>query len=136
MPGGAPELSPREVADVIGGHLSAGTGSVTITHLASVERLSRGYPEAGSAVVVVPSAQELSRLAAAPALPGLLVLGEDESVRIAPEMGRTVIFATSATSWHGHPIPTTHRWRKSIAAYFFSPEPAPGFDEPRSTVWL
>ncbi|HEX7001167.1 MAG TPA: UDP-3-O-(3-hydroxymyristoyl)glucosamine N-acyltransferase [Trueperaceae bacterium] len=77
MPGGAPELSPREVADVIGGHLSAGTGSVTITHLASVERLSRGYPEAGSAVVVVPSAQELSRLAAAPALPGLLVLGED-----------------------------------------------------------
>jgi hypothetical protein len=52
-------------------------------------------------------------------------------------MGRTVIFATSATSWHGHPEPTTHRWRKSIAAYFFTEEHAPDCDHSqRSTVWL
>ncbi len=67
---------------------------------------------------------------------GVLRLGEYGTVEVVPEMGRTVIFATSASSWHGHPKPTVHRWRKSIAAYFFSPEPAPGYVEDNSTVWL
>jgi hypothetical protein len=67
---------------------------------------------------------------------GVLKLGADQSVEVVPEMGRTVIFATSAESWHGHPEPTVKRWRKSIAAYFFSPQPAPGYGGDNSTVWL
>jgi hypothetical protein len=66
---------------------------------------------------------------------GLLVLGENSEVSVVPEMGRTVIFATSASSWHGHPVPA-QRWRKSVAAYFFSPEPPPGYEQDTSTVWL
>ena len=61
--------------------------------------------------------------------------GDDgPEVVVAPEFGRTVIFATSDRSWHGHPKPT-RRWRRSVAAYFFSPEPAPGYVEDHSTVW-
>ena len=68
---------------------------------------------------------------------GWLRLGADGNITLAPEMGRTVIFATSATSWHGHPEPTRTRWRKSIAAYFFTEEHAPDCDRSqRSTVWL
>jgi hypothetical protein len=70
---------------------------------------------------------------------GLLQLGEHAEVVVVPEMGRTVIFATSSTSWHGHPEPTETRWRKSVAAYFFSPEPAAGYVKDTSTVstvWL
>jgi hypothetical protein len=68
---------------------------------------------------------------------GTLILGENSEVSVAPEMGRTVIFATSATSWHGHPEPTVKRWRKSIAAYFFTEAHAPDCDQSqRSTVWL
>jgi hypothetical protein len=52
---------------------------------------------------------------------------------IAPEYNRTVIFATSSRSWHGHPTPA-QRWRCSIAAYFFSDDPPDGFVE-QSTVW-
>lgn len=55
------------------------------------------------------------------------------SVVIAPEFGTTVAFATSATSWHGHPQPTK-RWRASLAAYFFTIDPPPGYRE-QSTVW-
>ncbi len=66
---------------------------------------------------------------------GLLLLGAHSEVSVVPEMGRTVIFATSAESWHGHPVPAG-RWRKSIAAYFFSPTPQPGYVEDNSTVWL
>lgn len=68
---------------------------------------------------------------------GWLRLGADGKLAVAPEMGRTVIFATSATSWHGHPEPTVKRWRKSIAAYFYTAEHALDCDgSQRSTVWL
>jgi hypothetical protein len=52
---------------------------------------------------------------------------------VAPEWNRTVVFATSSSSWHGHPVPAS-RWRRSVAAYFYSPEPPVGFVE-QSTVW-
>lgn len=55
-------------------------------------------------------------------------------VRIAPEFNRTVIFETSDRSWHGHPKPA-ERYRASVAAYFYSPEPPPGYSEDHSTVW-
>lgn len=59
--------------------------------------------------------------------------GDGDPVVVAPELGRTLIFATSSKSWHGHPKPAA-RWRASVAAYFFSPEPPDGFQE-QSTVW-
>lgn len=67
---------------------------------------------------------------------GYLELWDDDglALTIAPEFGTTVIFETSDRSWHGHPTPTT-RWRRSLAAYFFSPEPPPGYRADHSTVW-
>lgn len=53
---------------------------------------------------------------------------------IAPEFGRTVVFETSDHSWHGHPKPA-QRWRRSVAAYFFTEEPPPGYHGDHSTVW-
>jgi hypothetical protein len=53
---------------------------------------------------------------------------------VAPEFNRTVVFETSDQSWHGHPKPAA-RWRRSLAAYFFTEEPPPGYREDHSTVW-
>lgn len=58
----------------------------------------------------------------------------DDVVRYAPEFNRTVIFESSDISWHGHPVPAK-RWRLSIAAYYFSPDPPEGYAEEHSTVW-
>lgn len=55
-------------------------------------------------------------------------------VEVAPEFNRTVVFETSDRSWHGHPKPAT-RWRRSVASYFFTEEPPPGYREDHSTVW-
>lgn len=55
-------------------------------------------------------------------------------VDIAPEFNRTVVFETSAHSWHGHPIPAK-RWRRSVAAYFFTADPPPGYRAEHSTIW-
>ena len=55
-------------------------------------------------------------------------------VQVPPEFNRTVVFETSDHSWHGHPKPAT-RWRRSVAAYFFTEEPPPGYREDHSTVW-
>lgn len=57
--------------------------------------------------------------------------------RVLPVFNRTVIFATSSTSFHGHPVPLPGpRWRKSLAVYYFSPEPAPDYDHDHSTVFV
>jgi hypothetical protein len=66
---------------------------------------------------------------------GHLLLGADLAIDVAPEFGRTVIFETSDKSWHGHPIPA-QRWRKSIAAYLFSPEQPDGYTRDHSTIFL
>jgi hypothetical protein len=55
-------------------------------------------------------------------------------VDVAPEFNRTVVFQTSDHSWHGHPRPT-EQWRRSVAAYFFTEEPPPGYRDDHSTVW-
>jgi Rps23 Pro-64 3,4-dihydroxylase Tpa1-like proline 4-hydroxylase len=57
-------------------------------------------------------------------------------VAVAPEFGRTVVFATSSTSWHGHPRPAD-RWRASVAAYFYTQAPPPDWQPggEHSTVW-
>lgn len=67
---------------------------------------------------------------------GHLELWNDSAcaVAIAPEFNRTVVFATSDHSWHGHPTPA-HRPRRSVAAYFFTEEPPDGYAGDHSTVW-
>lgn len=55
-------------------------------------------------------------------------------VDIAPELNRTVVFETSDHSWHGHPHPA-NRWRRSVAAYFFTEAPPPGYRSEHSTIW-
>jgi Rps23 Pro-64 3,4-dihydroxylase Tpa1-like proline 4-hydroxylase len=55
-------------------------------------------------------------------------------VDVAPEFNRTVVFETSSKSWHGHPRPAT-RWRKSVAAYFFTETQPDGYHTDHSTVW-
>lgn len=66
---------------------------------------------------------------------GCLYLGADRDVTVVPEFGRTAIFETSDVSWHGHPV-AAQTWRRSVAAYFFSPEQPPGYRADHSTVWL
>lgn len=56
------------------------------------------------------------------------------AVDIVPEFNRTVVFQTSDHSWHGHPKPA-QRWRRSVAAYFFTEAPPEGYREDHSTVW-
>jgi len=53
---------------------------------------------------------------------------------LVPEFNRTVVFETSDHSWHGHPK-AADRWRKSVAAYFFTEEPPPGYMAEHSTIW-
>lgn len=60
--------------------------------------------------------------------------GDDTTLSIPPEFNTMVIFETSDRSWHGHPEPA-RRWRLSVAAYYFSPEPPPGFTEEHLTIW-
>lgn len=59
---------------------------------------------------------------------------DGKAVDVEPELNRTVIFASSEMSWHGHPRPAK-RWRLSVAAYYFSPEPPLGYSEEHSTIW-
>lgn len=67
---------------------------------------------------------------------GQLQLWDDDgpAVTINPEFNRTVVFRTSGSSWHGHPVPNT-RARRSVAAYFYADEPAPGYLGDHSTRW-
>lgn len=55
-------------------------------------------------------------------------------VSISPEFNRTVVFATSDHSWHGHPKPAS-QWRRSVAAYFFTEAAPEGYRSDHSTVW-
>lgn len=55
---------------------------------------------------------------------------------IAPVFNSTAIFATSERSWHGHPNPTIEGfWRKSIAVYYYSDIPPPGYSSPHDTIF-
>lgn len=53
---------------------------------------------------------------------------------VAPIFNRCVIFNTTDASWHGHPGPLAgRRSRKSIALYYYRPEPEP--KERHSTIY-
>jgi hypothetical protein len=57
------------------------------------------------------------------------------SVRVVPEYNRTAVFQTSSRSWHGHPDPVKERFRRSVAAYFYTDEPPADFTSEHDTVW-
>lgn len=60
-------------------------------------------------------------------------------VKIAPTFNRLVIFESSERSWHGHPKPLTPpagESRKSLAWYFYTSEPGPGYLDKHSTVYV
>lgn len=53
---------------------------------------------------------------------GTLYLGANREVAVLPVFNRTVIFATSEASWHGHPEPIIgEHWRRSLAVYYYAP---------------
>jgi Rps23 Pro-64 3,4-dihydroxylase Tpa1-like proline 4-hydroxylase len=60
-------------------------------------------------------------------------------VNIEPIFNRLVIFSVSDTAFHGHPTPLScpsNNSRKSMAWYYYSPEPAPGFTgDVHSTIY-
>lgn len=87
--------------------------------------LNRSWGDPGGVLELWPDLDE-DRREEAGLPPGVL--------RYEPEFNRTVIFESSDRSWHGHPIPAK-RWRLSVAAYYFSPDPPPGYSEDHSTVW-
>lgn len=67
---------------------------------------------------------------------GGLYLGRRKEVLVQPRFNQIGVFATSSISAHGHPIPWNHSVpRRSLAAYFFSPEPPAHYAGPTSTVW-
>lgn len=60
-------------------------------------------------------------------------------VKIDPVAGRCVIFATSTTSFHGHPEPLKcppDRSRRSIALYYYSAEPPDEETREHSTLYV
>lgn len=60
-------------------------------------------------------------------------------IKIEPIAGRCVIFATSTTSFHGHPEPLScppDRSRRSIALYYYSAEPPDEETREHSTLYL
>lgn len=87
---GSQTLSPGDVAAIVSGRLEGPSGGTGLTRLASVDRLVAGLPDASSAVVVVPSEDELKRLADASTAPGLLVLPESIEMKGAPPQGPVV----------------------------------------------
>jgi Rps23 Pro-64 3,4-dihydroxylase Tpa1-like proline 4-hydroxylase len=48
---------------------------------------------------------------------------DTKAVEVSPHFGRTIIFAQSPNTWHGHPVPVQapdRRPRRSLAAYYYS----------------
>lgn len=67
---------------------------------------------------------------------GGLYLGRRREVLVPPQFNQLGVFATSSKSAHGHPVEWKHgQPRRSLAAYFYSPEPPPFYNGPTSTVW-
>ena len=57
-------------------------------------------------------------------------------VKVSPVLNRAVLFSTTSTSWHGHPVPLQcppGRSRLSVASYYYSPHPGGQRVRPHST---
>lgn len=67
---------------------------------------------------------------------GALYLGARRQVMVPPRFNQLGVFATSSQSAHGHPVEWKNMQpRRSLAAYFYSPEPPAHYSGPTSTVW-
>ncbi len=67
---------------------------------------------------------------------GVLYLGANREASVVPAWNRTVIFATSDKSWHGHPEPIIgDHVRRSLACYYYSPA-EDGAVLADTTAWL
>ena len=67
---------------------------------------------------------------------GALYLGDDMEVVVPPVFNQLGCFATSAVSSHGHPVPwNSDSPRRSLAVYFYSPNPPAEYSGPNTTVW-
>ncbi|WP_216896791.1 2OG-Fe(II) oxygenase [Nocardia alni] len=65
-----------------------------------------------------------------------LVAPAGHITRVLPQFNRTVIFETSSTSFHGHPVPLPGpRSRRSFASYFFTVEKPDNYVEEHGTRW-
>jgi hypothetical protein len=70
-----------------------------------------------------------------PSWGGMLYLGAKREIQVLPLLNTTVIFETSAQSFHGHPDPVAGpHLRKSLAVYFYAPR-RPEDELLASTVW-
>lgn len=61
----------------------------------------------------------------------------DTAVRsIVPAFGRVVVFRTDDNSVHGFPAPVAEgKWRRSVALYYYTAEPAKQFSGDETTYW-
>lgn len=68
----------------------------------------------------------------------LLLFNPDKTIAktITPDFNREITFECSDISWHGHPVPHPTRWRRSLAAYYFTDEPPADFNHQHDTVFL
>ena len=67
---------------------------------------------------------------------GALYLGSEMEVIVPPKFNQLGCFATSSISAHGHPVPwDADNPRRSLAVYFYSPEPPENYSGPSSTSW-
>lgn len=116
------------VADVYGGgmHLS-GPGAHLDVHRDFNRHPATGWRRRANMLVYLNEGWQ-------PDWGGVLELGHTE--RVAPEMGRLVVFECGPESWHGHPTPIVDgRWRRSLAAYFYDPSDVVADAEFHDTVW-
>ena len=70
---------------------------------------------------------------------GQLFLGRNREVEVEPIFNRMIIFESSETSWHGHPIPLdgpSGYARRSIAWYWYTLAKPEWFENPHSTIYV
>ena len=68
----------------------------------------------------------------------LILSGDKEYSCIVPNPGVAVTFATTETSWHGHPVPLATPdgiSRRSIAIYYYTKEAPSNAAEPHTTIY-
>lgn len=61
---------------------------------------------------------------------------DEATVRIPAKFGYTVAFATSETSWHGHPTPLIGTERCSLAAYYYTTVKPETYESPHTTIFV
>jgi Rps23 Pro-64 3,4-dihydroxylase Tpa1-like proline 4-hydroxylase len=62
--------------------------------------------------------------------------GDNPVQTVVPNWGRMVVFRTDDKSVHGFPVPVADgKWRRSVALYYYTAAPTPGFSGDETTYW-